>query len=104
MLYQITCDKEAIVADLMVRSYGAVHWNVGFSRAAQDWELDMFADFFDSLYAMSIGNEMRDRLLWNPSGNKNFSVRSFYKALLGFSNDHSYPWKCKVPSKIAFFV
>lgn len=58
------------MASLLVFSDGAVHWNISFSRAAQDWELDMFVVFFDSLYAMSIDIEGEDKMIWNLGGNK----------------------------------
>lgn len=45
MLYQISSDKEVVIADLLLFSNGSIHWNVSFFRAAQDWELDLFAIF-----------------------------------------------------------
>lgn len=46
--------------------------------------------------------------LSRPGDKKKFLVRSFYKDLSGFYNDHCFPWKavwnCKVPSNIVFFI
>lgn len=68
-----------LVADLLVCSNGSFHWNICFLRAALDWEMGMLAHFFDSLYAMSFGNVLEDRMTWNSGGNKRFLVCSFIR-------------------------
>ncbi|XP_042952153.1 uncharacterized protein LOC122289242 [Carya illinoinensis] len=95
MLYQIACNKEAAVADLLTRSNADIHWNVIFSRAAQDWELDMLSGFFDSLYATSFGNVMRDRLVWKPSASIGRILTSDNLRKRGFIiSDWCYMCKC----------
>jgi hypothetical protein len=33
---------------------GSVHWDVTFSRLAQDWELESFASFLELLYSFKV--------------------------------------------------
>lgn len=45
-------EKEVSVAYLMVMVGDLVHWNVSFTRVAQDCEVGSFADFFQLLYPL----------------------------------------------------
>jgi hypothetical protein len=44
-------------------------------------------------------------MLWTPSNNHNFEVKSYYKALqTGEPCPFSYKWKAKAPPHMAFFI
>ncbi|XP_041002530.1 uncharacterized protein LOC121248205 [Juglans microcarpa x Juglans regia] len=92
---------------LLLESNGAPQWNVDFIRAAHDWELESFTEFFAALYSTSIQRGSRDKMLWNLSKKGTFSVSSFYHKLTnpGLSMFlWKSIWKTKAPSKAAFFV
>ena len=80
-LFQIASDKEASIAEVKGTSGEQLHWNISFSRAAQDWEMNSFADFYSLLYSVKPSNVQKDGLWWVPAEKGVFSVRSFYKAL-----------------------
>lgn len=54
-----------------------VHWNVLFTRYAQDWEVEMVMSFFDKLYSTRIRHGEVDRVVWNLSKRRNFEVKTF---------------------------
>lgn len=84
-----------------------LHWNISFTRATQDWEMNSFADFYSLLYSIKPNNVQEDGLWWVPAGKGVFSICSFYKALTQDSNIR-FPWRWiwrhKAPPKVAFFV
>ncbi|KAG2688934.1 hypothetical protein I3760_09G116400 [Carya illinoinensis] len=106
-VFRVACDPKALVADFLVRSGDQAQWNVTFSRAAQDWEIDSFEAFFSLLYSTKLNDLREDKLWWTPAGKGNFSVRSFYKSLVTTPNSQ-FPWKKlwrnKAPPKALFFV
>ncbi|KAF5480962.1 hypothetical protein F2P56_001662 [Juglans regia] len=73
--------------------------NVLFSRAVNDWEMRAVSELLGLLYATQLGWDVRDKMVWMHSGNKKFSVRSWYMTLSRLNGVHSFPWKSKVPSK-----
>ncbi|KAG2723320.1 hypothetical protein I3760_02G165000 [Carya illinoinensis] len=85
-VFHVACEPEASVADFLVRSGDQVQWNVTFSRAAQDWEVDSFGAFFRLVYSTKLNGMREDKLWWTPAGKGNFSVRSFYKSLITTPN------------------
>ncbi|KAF5444273.1 hypothetical protein F2P56_036760 [Juglans regia] len=50
-------------AAVSCRANGNVHWNMIFSRNAQDWEIDEIAGFFSFLYSMKIGGNGRENVV-----------------------------------------
>jgi hypothetical protein len=54
VLYDIACDKDALVADHLVVGSGSYQWDVRFFRAAHDWEVDILASFFSLLYSTRV--------------------------------------------------
>ncbi|KAG6678985.1 hypothetical protein I3843_14G106700 [Carya illinoinensis] len=80
-LFSVASDKETSMAKVMVVVGEQIQWNISFSRAAQDWEMDSFKAFFNLLYSTKPSNQLLDLLWWVPSGKGLFSVRAFYKAL-----------------------
>jgi hypothetical protein len=57
------------------------HWNVVFTRYAQDWEVDMVLSFYERLYSNRIRHGAVDKLVWNLSKRGIFEVKTLYKAL-----------------------
>jgi len=103
VLYDIARDKDALVADHLVVGSGSYQ----FFRAAHDWEVDILASFFSSLYSTRVDGDGEDRLWWSPSHKGKFDVRFFYKVRACKEVIH-FPWKSiwqtKVPLKVAFFA
>ncbi|KAF5452893.1 hypothetical protein F2P56_021410 [Juglans regia] len=106
-LFLIASTKDATVAEVMEVSGGNIHWNINFNRAAQDWEMESFVDFYSLLYSIRPNIQQEDGLWWCPARNGVFSVRSFYKVLTQVS-EIQFPWKKlwrhKAPPKASFFV
>jgi hypothetical protein len=61
---------------------GVVHWNVLFTRYAQDWEVEMVMSFYEMLYSSRVRHGEVDRVVWILSKRRNFEVKTFYKALV----------------------
>ena len=61
-LYRIACVKDAPVADFVQVRGNAVHWEVTFTRLAQDWELESISSFFDLLYSTNIISSEKDKM------------------------------------------
>jgi hypothetical protein len=74
VLYGIACDKDAFVAAHLDFSSGSLQWDVSFSRAAHDWELDVVASFFSLLYSLRVRRAGEDKLWWNPSFKENLML------------------------------
>jgi hypothetical protein len=56
---------------------GVAHWNVVFTRYAQDWEVEMVLSFYEQLYSLRIRHGDVDRLVWNLSKRRSFEVKTF---------------------------
>ncbi|KAF5446588.1 hypothetical protein F2P56_032204, partial [Juglans regia] len=106
-VFRVARNQEASVEDLMFLSGDQVQWNITFSRAAQDWEVDIFEAFFSLVYSVKPNKQQADRLWWTPAGKGIFSVRSYYKSLSRAVNN-SFPWRRlwrnKAPPKAIFFT
>ena len=100
-LYRIACIKDALVADYIHFRGDFVHWEVNFTRLAQDWELESVSPFLDLLYSIPITRIGEDKVCWKPSQVKGFRVNSYYKALSP-NGVASFLWKAKVPPRVAF--
>jgi len=109
-LFSIVRNKDAMVVDNSVVHNGVIQWNVPFTRLIQDWEMDMVFSFLDRLYSISARHGEGDRLVWNPSKNGLFEVRSFYEELIrkDCPSFPSFPcrniWLVKAPTRVTFFV
>jgi hypothetical protein len=105
-LFCIALDRNALVADLMSRANGMIHWDVLFIRSVQDWELESISSFMDLLYSTPVQGEGEDKLSWGKPDSKVFSVKQYYRSLSSPSI-RSFPWKSvwksKVPPRVAFF-
>uniref|UniRef100_A0A2N9H333 Reverse transcriptase domain-containing protein n=1 Tax=Fagus sylvatica TaxID=28930 RepID=A0A2N9H333_FAGSY len=105
-LYRIVRAKDAFVADNFQCRGDSMHWEVTFSRLAQDWELESFSSFLELLYSFTGIGSGEDKVCWKPSQSKSFQVKSYYKSLTT-NGEECFPWKsiwkAKVPPRVAFF-
>uniref|UniRef100_A0A2N9GUF6 Reverse transcriptase domain-containing protein n=1 Tax=Fagus sylvatica TaxID=28930 RepID=A0A2N9GUF6_FAGSY len=60
-LFRIARDKDACVADNFQRQGDSIHWEVTFSRLAQDWEMESFLSFLEILYSVTITSTGEDK-------------------------------------------
>jgi len=81
-LFGIACAKDASVAAHLELSSGSNKWNVRFVKAAHNWEVDVFASFFNLLYSIRVRWKDEDKLWWTPSKKGLFVVSSFYNVLI----------------------
>jgi hypothetical protein len=58
----IARSPDAWVVDNLSVVGGVVHWNVLFTRYAQDWEVEMVMSFFDQLYSTRVWHGEVDRV------------------------------------------
>jgi hypothetical protein len=104
-LYCIARDKEAFVAAHLQLRNNSIHWEVNFTRAAQDWELESISTFFDLLYSAKELGRGEDKMCWRIGSTTDFEVRLYYQALV--PSIGSFPWKsiwqAKIPPRVAFF-
>lgn len=49
-LFCIACAKDTFVANHLEIPKSFIQWNMSFARAAYNWEVDVFASFFQVLY------------------------------------------------------
>jgi hypothetical protein len=106
-LFSITCVKDASVAVHLELSSGSLQWNVSFIRAAHDWEVDVFASFFNLLYSYRVRREDEDKLWWVLQKKGCSCVSSFYRVLVcndGILFSWKSIWWTKVPLRVAFFA
>ena len=104
--FRIARTKDACVADNFQRLGASIHWEVTFSRLAQDWEVESFLSFLELLYAVTITGNGEDKVCWQPSKSHIFQVSSYY-AILTCKGEGCFPWQsiwqAKVPPRVAFF-
>ena len=71
-LYHIARAKDAFVANNFQCRGNSIHWEVTFSRLAQDWELESFSSFLELLYSFTGIGSGEDKVCWKPSQSKYF--------------------------------
>jgi hypothetical protein len=106
-LYEIATMKDASVAVNLEFLGGSNHWNVSFVRAAHDWEVDVFASFFQVLYSVRVNRDCEDQMRWASSKRGLFKVKSLYCSLASLDGCR-FPWKSvwktPAPPRAAFFA
>ena len=79
-------------------------WSPRFSRRFHDWELEEVQAFFGRLSAHHLSLETNDVMVWLPTKDDTFSVKSFYSSLANRRLE-SFPygilWNCWVPTIFA---
>uniref|UniRef100_A0A2N9EI09 Reverse transcriptase domain-containing protein n=1 Tax=Fagus sylvatica TaxID=28930 RepID=A0A2N9EI09_FAGSY len=73
-LFRIARDKDACVTDNFQRQGDSIHWEVTFSRLAQDWEMESFLSFLEILYSVTITGIGEDKVCWQSSKAHIFQV------------------------------
>jgi len=85
---------------------GSTQWNVSFVREAHDWEVGVFASFFQVLHSVKVSRDCADRLWWVSSKKGLFKIKSFKS--LACSGSSGFPWKSvwriQAPSMAIFFA
>jgi hypothetical protein len=66
-LFGIARVKDASVADNMKVLGSSPKWNVSFVREAHDWEVSIFAFFFQVLHSVMVSRDRANRLWWVSS-------------------------------------
>jgi hypothetical protein len=83
--------KNASVADNMEVLGGSTWWNVSFVKEAHDWEVSVFASFFQVLHLAVVSRDCANRLWWVSSKKGLFKVKSF--SSLACYEGRRFPWK-----------
>jgi hypothetical protein len=91
-LFGIARAKNASVAENLEFLSGSNQWNMSFSREAHDWEVDVFASFFQVFHTVFVRRGSEDRLWWVSSKRGLFNVKSFFNSLAG-SEGSCFSWK-----------
>ena len=82
-------------------------WTPLFSRALNDWEIEMVEQFMLKIQAFKVQRENEDKVVWTTSRSGDFSIKSQYSTLEpGGSSLFPYVgiWRAYVPPKVAFFA
>jgi hypothetical protein len=107
VLFGIASVKDAPVADNMEILGGSTQWNMSFVRKAHDWEVDVFASFFQALHSAIVSRDHANRLWYVSSKKGLFKVKSFFNSL-ACSEGSRFPWKSvwwtRAPSRAVFFA
>ena len=78
-----------------------------FSRAFNDWELELVERFLQKIKAFRVHRDVEDKVIWTISRYGTFSVKSLY-SILDTRNPLLFPsgsiWRSSVPLKVAFFA
>ena len=56
-LYSIHCNKESSIVEVMHLANQMLHWDILFSRAIQDWELELCLSFWTSFILLPLKGE-----------------------------------------------
>jgi hypothetical protein len=106
-LFGIARVKDASVAENLESLGGSIQLDVSFIREAHDWEVDVFASFFQMLGSTKVNMERADCLKWVPSKKGVFRVKSFFGSMM-CAGGTRFPWKCvwrsQAPLRAAFFT
>jgi hypothetical protein len=66
-LYGIAHIQDASKEALLMYSGDSFQWSVSFARAMHDWEMNVFALFFNLLYSVRVRRDGVDKLWRSPS-------------------------------------
>lgn len=106
-LFELAVDKERLVNSMLRVKGGRVVWNLFFCRNLQDWEDECCLLLFDKLYSQQIDSSRDDKVRWEASSSKSFSVKSYFQLLSG-RDGYSFPWRffwrSQAPCRVAFFA
>ena len=106
-LFAISRAKDAWVSEVWNPDGVGDGWTPLFSRALNDWEIEMMEQFMLKIQAFRVQRENEDKMVWTASRSGVFSVKSLYSTLEpGGSALFPYVgiWRACVPPKVAFFA
>ena len=106
-LFTLSLTKEAWVADVWNPEGEGGGWTPLFSRAFNNWELDLVERFLQTIQAIKVQRDVDDRVIWTVVRCGTFSVNSLYSILepgdsLLFLCGSI--WRSSTPPKVAFFA
>ena len=82
-------------------------WTPLFSRAFNDWELELVERFLQKIQTFRVHRDVEDRVIWIASRCGTFSVKSLY-SILESRDSLLFPggsvWRLSAPPKVAFFT
>ena len=106
-LFAISLAKDAWVSDVWSPNNVEDGWTPLFSRAFNDWEIEMVERFMLKIQAFRVQREDEDKVVWTASKSGAFSVKSLY-SILEPGGSPLFPcasiWRANVPPKVAFFA
>ncbi|RVX18473.1 putative ribonuclease H protein [Vitis vinifera] len=106
-LFAISQAKDAWVSEVWNPDGVGDGWTPLFSRALNDWEIEMMEQFMLKIQAFRVQRVNEDKIVWTTSKSGVFSVKSLY-AILEPGGSAMFPyvgiWKASVPPKVAFFA
>ena len=102
-LYSIASSKDVWVNDL----WDDGGWGPRFTRQLHDWELEKVQAFLGRLSIHPLSVETDDVMVWLPTKDGAFSVKSLYSSLVDMRVElfpHGIVWNSWVPLRISFFA
>ena len=106
-LITLSLTKETWVADVWNPEGEEGGWTPLFSRAFNDWELDLVERFLQKIQAIRVQRDVDDRVIWTVARRGTFSVNSLY-SILEPGDSLLFPcgsiWRLSTPPKVAFFA
>ncbi|RVW42181.1 Serine/threonine-protein kinase dst1 [Vitis vinifera] len=106
-LFSISLSKDAWVSDVWNPEGDGIGWTSLFSRAFNDWKIELVERFMLKIQAFRVQREEEDRVFWTTSKCGAFSVESLY-AMLELGDFPLFPsgsiWRASVPPKLTFFA
>ena len=93
------------------RRFGTIRlrreWSLSFSRAFNDWEVDLVERLLLTIQGKRVSADLEDRVLWKMTKDGIFSVKSLY-SVVELGNIvlflRSIIWSPYVPPKVGFFA
>ena len=98
-LYSISCNNESAIFPKQ-----RLDWDLQFSRAIQNWELEPLTAFLEIIYSIPLNGD--DKLCQKPAKNKGFKVCEYYFSLPSTPSTLfllKLVWCSKIPPRVAFF-
>ena len=75
-LFSIYLSKEAWVLDVWNPDSDGGSWTSFFSRAFNDWEVELLERFLQKIQAFKVQRKVEDRVIWTASRCGTFTIKS----------------------------
>ena len=106
-LFAISLAKDVWVSDVWNPDGVGDGWTPLFSRALNDWEIEMVEWFMLKIQAFRVQREDEDKVVWAASRSGVFSVKSLY-SILEPGGSALFPygsiWRANVSPTVVFFA